>query len=309
GEHRAEVRPAPCGGRVEYPQPDVDPPVAEPEDPPVPGQQLVAALLAAQLQPGFQVVVVVPGRRVVVPPHRTPDRPVLALGHAQRQREPGGHAVGGEHQRRGEAALVAIDLRGHPDHPAGRVEDRPGHVVPGQQLRPGALRVPRQKLVEIQPGPGEPVVRETGQVRPVQLHPDAAAEDAQALVVQPARARAGVDTHPHELLDSARGQPVAADLLRGNSVFSSTSTVRPCLARWYAADEPPGPAPTTMTSASRVSATTITASSSQLVKQFTSRPAASLKPLPGGGDRGGTALERRSSINGCTLPLLPLPRL
>ena len=71
---------------------------------------------------------------------------------------------------------------------------------------------------------------------------------------------------------TARGvNPSPQTFSRGNSVFSSNNTDRPCRARWYAADEPPGPAPTTTTSAVRVSVTTITALPRfPLVKLFTS---------------------------------------
>ena len=50
---------------------------------------------------------------------------------------------------------------------------------------------------------------------------------------------------------TARGvSPSPQTFSRGNAVFSSTRTSRPCRARWYAVALPAGPAPTTMTSAS-----------------------------------------------------------
>ena len=48
----------------------------------------------------------------------------------------------------------------------------------------------------------------------------------------------------------ARGvRPSPQTFSLGNSVFSSSRTSRPDLARWYAVVEPAGPAPTTITSA------------------------------------------------------------
>src|SRR6476659_7328391 len=54
---------------------------------------------------------------------------------------------------------------------------------------------------------------------------------------------------------TARGvSPSPQTFSRGNEVFSSSSTSWPARARWCAVAEPPGPAPTTMTSASRLAA-------------------------------------------------------
>src|SRR3954452_6147928 len=54
---------------------------------------------------------------------------------------------------------------------------------------------------------------------------------------------------------TARGvSPSPQTFSRGNEVFSSSSTSWPARARWCAVAEPPGPAPTTITSASRLAA-------------------------------------------------------
>ncbi len=79
---------------------------------------------------------------------------------------------------------------------------------------------------------------------------------------------------------TARGvSPSPQTFSRGNSVFSSSSTRRPWRARWNAAEEPPGPAPTTMTSASWELVATVITSRLGLVKVFTKSSGLSLEPL------------------------------
>ena len=86
-------------------------------------------------------------------------------------------------------------------------------------------------LVEVEPGPDQAVARVAGQLGPVQLEPDATADDPQALVGQPAVLLVDRHAHAGQRLDRARGQAVAADLLPREVVFSSRSTSRPALAR------------------------------------------------------------------------------
>ena len=86
-------------------------------------------------------------------------------------------------------------------------------LTPVRSSAPAVDRPLGEQVVEVQPGADQAVVGEAGQLGPVQLEPDPAADDPQALVVQPAGLGRGVDAHPDQLLDRARGQPVAADLL------------------------------------------------------------------------------------------------
>src|SRR5690348_11325650 len=94
-----------------------------------------------------------------------------------------------------------------------RTGDRDILEEPGASL----LRVPGQELVEVGPCPDRAEARERRQVGPGQLDPAAAADDAQALVAQPAIVLAGGYAHRGEGLDRAWGEPVAADLLPGKA--------------------------------------------------------------------------------------------
>ncbi|SBT63136.1 geranylgeranyl reductase family [Micromonospora sediminicola] len=270
------VRLAERGGGVEHAQADVHPAVAEAEDPAVAGQQRVVAL-GPQLQPGLQVVVVVLGGRAVVAADRDADRPVLPLGQPEREREAAGDPVGGDHQRRVEGGrlLVRADLGLHADHPVVRVQHRGQDVHPGAQLRAGGDGTLGEQVVEVEPGPDQAVVGEAGQSGqsssrrtppPITRRPLLCSQPASGEVSTPIRISCR----------TARGvSPSPQTFSRGNSVFSSSSTRTPCRARWYAVADPPGPAPTTMTSAS-FSTAVIRASSRMLVKCFTSRSGWSL---------------------------------
>src|SRR4029450_10319228 len=87
--------------------PDLYAAVPQPEDPAVAGEQLFAALLAAQLQPGLQVLVVVPGRRVEILAERHADGAVVALVQPHRECEAGRDAVAGERDRGAELPRLA----------------------------------------------------------------------------------------------------------------------------------------------------------------------------------------------------------
>ena len=93
------------------------------------------------------------------------------------------------------------------------VDDRGADVAALVQPRARLLRLPGELLVEVVALADEAVVRVGGEIRPVQLEPDAAADDPQALVPQPARLFGDVDAHGDELLGGARGEAVAAHLL------------------------------------------------------------------------------------------------
>ena len=70
----------------------------------------------------------------------------------------------------------------HAHHPTVVVEDRAGDRVAGLQDRADLDRPVGEELVEVEPGAGEAVAGEAGQVGPVELEPDPAADDPQALV-------------------------------------------------------------------------------------------------------------------------------
>ena len=205
---------------VEDAEADVDGAVADAEDPAVAGQQVALARLAVpQLQPRLEPVVVV-ARARVVGADGDAHRAVVALLQAHREAEPGGVAVGRDHDRGAVGDLVAdlaavvVDrLGGDADDAAGGVvEDRAGDGGALVQPRAVLLRVPGEDVVEVEPGAHQPVVGVLGEVRPRHLEAMPAADDAQALVPDPA-GLVEVDAHPDELADRARGQPVAADLL------------------------------------------------------------------------------------------------
>jgi hypothetical protein len=217
GEQRAVVGLAERVGRVQDAQAHVHPAVAEAEDPAVPGQQHVAVLRAAQLEPGLQVVVVGADRGAVVAPDRHAERAVVALGQAHRERELAGHAVRRDDQRRPilDGLPAGADLGVDADRAAVGVEHRAGDVHAGQQRGAGLGGPLGQHVVEVQAGAHQAVAGKAGQFRPVQLEADAAADHPEATVLQPARLLGRVDAHPDQLPGGAWGQPVAADLLPG----------------------------------------------------------------------------------------------
>ena len=72
-----------------------------------------------------------------------------------------------------------------------------------------------QNLVEVLAAPDQAVGRVVAELGPRDFETVPAADDAQALVVQPAVLRRSVDLHVVQLLDRAWGQAIAADLLAG----------------------------------------------------------------------------------------------
>lgn len=118
----------------------------------------------------------------------------------------------------GDLALLlgvgVAELRVHTGDPARAVvDDRGADVATLVQPRARLLRLPGQLLVEVVPLPYESVVGVGGEIRPVQLEADAAADDAEPLVPEPARLLRDVDSHGDELFGGARCQPVTAHLL------------------------------------------------------------------------------------------------
>ena len=120
--------------------------------------------------------------------------------------------------------------RGHPGDPPGLlVEHRSCDVDAFEQPGTGLARRAGQCLVEAAPAAHHPVARVTGQVGPVQFEADPAADDAQALVREPAVLGVQRDPHADELLDRARGQPVAAHLFPGEMALLQHQHVQPGL--------------------------------------------------------------------------------
>ena len=206
---------------VEQAEPDVGGAVAHAEDPAVAGQQRVAV---PQVEPGLEVVVVMPGRGVIGA-DRDPERPVVALVQAHSDRQPGGVAVGGDDQPAAE--LLAVP-GGHPGDPAVLSSSSgPVTLTPSSSRAPAFSACRARIWSKSSPGPDQAVAGIAGQVGPVQLDPAAAADDPQALVAQPAIALGDRHAHGGQRLDRARGQSVAADLLSREVVFSRSSTSSP----------------------------------------------------------------------------------
>ncbi len=114
----------------------------------------------------------------------------------------------------GHLALLLAEPGGDAGDAAGAVvDDRAADVAALEQAGAGLLGVAGELLVEVVALADESVVRVRGQLRPVELEADTAADDAQPLVAQPAGLLGDVDAHGDELLDRARGEAVAAHLL------------------------------------------------------------------------------------------------
>ena len=217
------------------PEADVGGAVADAEDPAVAGQQhLLAAVVGGpQLEPGLEVVVVV-ARARVVGAHGHAHRAVLALLAAHRQGQPRGVAVRGDDQRRGipelgagGAALLVHRLGGDAHDGALGVQDRAGDVGGLAQSRTVLDRVLGEDVVEVLPRADQAVGREAREVGPRQGQAHAAADDPQAVVLDPAVLLGRGDAEGDELLDGARGQPVAADLLAREARLLQDEDVQP----------------------------------------------------------------------------------
>jgi len=88
-------------------------------------------------------------------------------------------------------------------------------------------RVPGEDVVEVHPGAHEAVGRELRRVGPVELQPVAAADDPQALVLDPSVVFGRGHPQGDELADRPRRQAVAADLLAGEGGLLQQQDVEP----------------------------------------------------------------------------------
>ena len=179
------------------------------------------------------------------PPRRAAGRPACAGPW----RPTAGRSCRRRRRRAGRGTAGRASGRDAGDAAGPVVEQRAGDVDALEQPGAGLLRVPGQDLVEVGPGADQAVARIAGQVRPVQLDPAAAADDAQALVAQPAVALGDRHAHAGQRLDRARGQAVAADLLPREAGLLQHQHVQAGRGQVIGDGEPAGPAPTTMTSA------------------------------------------------------------
>ena len=170
--------------------------------------------------------------RLEVAPVRDTHRAVLVAIQTERERDPARVTVCRNDDRRLEddVALGSDRPGQHTDHTAGTVVDdglrRRRLLV---QRDSEFLRAPGQDLIEVEAGADQAVIGKAGEFGPRQLHPHAASNDPQALVVQPARFRAGIDAELHELLHGAWGEAVAAHLFAREGVLLEQHDVDPGL--------------------------------------------------------------------------------
>ena len=227
-------------GAAEDAEADVARAVADAEHPAVAGQQGgLPGRAVPQLEPGLEEVVV-GARGRVVGPHRDPERTVVTLDEAHGQAEPA-RSCRPRRRRRGRRTVpVRPVLRPRSSWRAQvtpvmrpeRVQDGTGDGGLLEQVGALALGGAGQDLVEVGAGPDQAVARHTGELGPLQLQPLAAADDAQALVADPAVAppRAGRPRATSSL--TPRGvRPSPQTFSRGKAVFSSSTTCRPARAR------------------------------------------------------------------------------
>jgi hypothetical protein len=233
--------------------------VADPEYPPVAGQQRVAV---PQLEPGLQVVVVMPGAGVVGP-DRHPQRPVVpacagpmasdsGTSCVRRHHQPGpvgalfpgtasvgrtaGAAARSAPPSPSRAAVPSPPARPRPSprtvtpviRPVASSRTGPGH---GDALgQPGPLpagrRGRRSRRSRAWCGPGR--IRGSWTAPPVELDPGPAADDPDPLVREPAVGGLQGDAHAHELLHGPGSQPVAADLSPGKGALLQHEHVQAC---------------------------------------------------------------------------------
>ena len=152
--------------------------------------------------------------------HRT----VVALLQSHGHGQAGGDPVGGDDDRGPEVGFgshtaasvvgsggvdaadpsVVADVRGH----GANLLEEPG---------PAALSVASKSFVHAHPRAGDPVVRSAVDLGPVEFEPVTAADEAQPLVPVPAVGFRQLHTEVAGLLDCARGQGIAADLVARES--------------------------------------------------------------------------------------------
>ena len=165
-------------------------------------------------------------------PHGT----VVALGPLHRKTQAARVAVCGHDKRSAElqrrssgiAAGLVHGLGPDTDDGSGAlIQDRAGHVGGLAQARTVLDRVLGQDVVEVLPGANQAVWREAGQVRPGKLEAHAAADDAKAVILDPAILLGGRDSESDQLADGAGRQTVAADLLARKSALLQQQDVQP----------------------------------------------------------------------------------
>ena len=174
--------------------------------------------------------------RLVVGADRDPHGAVLPALETERDGQPGGDAVGSDHDGGGvgldiaDLATLVVDGLGRDAHDAAGALVEDGSRDRRTLHEPGArlLGVPGEDLVEVGPGADHAVGRERREVGPRQLEPVTGADDPQPEVLLPARG-VEVDAHGDQLTDRARGEPVAADLVAGEGRLLEKQDVDACV--------------------------------------------------------------------------------
>ena len=237
------------------PRPTLDGAVAHAEDPAVAGQQLAVrrrrprarARTPASRRRGAGC-----GSRCG---RRRPSGGRRACGRPIDERQPGGVAVGRDDERRavGDPASRAVLVVGAVTptmRPVRSSRTGPVTAVRSCSRAPRLLRWRASISSKSMRGADQAVGRVARRGRARAARGAAAADDPQALVAEPAGLGRGVDAHGDELLDRARRQAVAADLLARERRLLQQQDVEPGLGEvGTRSAEPAGPAPTTMTSA------------------------------------------------------------
>ena len=128
--------------------------------------------------------------------------------------------VGGEVARFARLASGVVQHRGADARDAAVLgAQRLGDAVAFQHDGARGLGMAGQLLVEAEPGPDQPVLREVGNLRPGQFDRAAAGDQPKALVPPPALGFRMREPQLLDLADRARSQAVAADLLAGKGGF------------------------------------------------------------------------------------------
>ena len=152
--------------------------------------------------------------------HGHPHRAVVALLQTHGHGETGGDAIGGDDDWGAEVRVGADPAA--PVVGAGGVDSADPAVLADvgtqrfdlfEESGPAALRMPGEGFVHAHPGSGQTIVRGAVDVGPVDLEAVAAADEAQSPIAMPALGFGSLETEVPDLLDRARGEGVAADLV------------------------------------------------------------------------------------------------
>lgn len=227
---------------------DVDGAIGHREGPAIAGQLVgFAGTPVPQLQPALHPLALRPGA-LEVGAHRRAHRAGLVALAPHGDGQARGITVSGHHDRGAELASLIV---AHPDD-AIVGGDRLGDIDAGVQRDAQLHRVARQHIIEARPRAHGS--RSRGN-RPVPAREarrtGTPAVDPQSLVARPPGRLGGIDAQPRQ---HAHGAWREARRRRPSRAGTATS---PTAGRWFsrmaqnaAVAEPPGPAPTTMTSAS-----------------------------------------------------------